>query len=126
MCELLRTIPAQRLNQLFKGTQQFIGVFAYQAYFELLMALAVYRSAEQMNELFEDYIEPTLRNAKKGGITNLIKERQAKSHQLLYNILKSENSGCEQFVRENLLQIQKVLLNTLQNRKHTSQEVRLR
>lgn len=124
--ELLRTIPAKRLEQLFRGSQQYIGVFAYQAYFELLIALAVYQSPEKLNELFTDYIKPTLRNAKKSGVTQLIKERQTKSYQLLQNILKSENAGCQKFVSENLLQIQKVLLNTLQNRKHSSQDMRLR
>lgn len=126
VCDLLKTIPAKRLEQLFRGSQQHIGTFAYQAYFELLTALAVYQSNEQLNELFAEYIEPTLRNAKKGGITQLIKERQIKSYQLLQNILKSENAGCQKFVSINLLQIQKVLLNTLQNRKHSSQDIRLR
>ncbi|XP_031623691.1 RRP12-like protein [Contarinia nasturtii] len=104
---------------------QHSGLFAYQAYFELLIVLAVYQSAEQLNELFINYIEPTLRNAKKNGITQLIKERQIKSYHLLHNILKCENTGCEKFVNENLLQIQKVLLNTLQNRKNSSQDLRL-
>lgn len=123
--ELLKIIPEKRVQQLFKGTQQFIGVFAYQAYFELLTILAAYQSADNLNELFTEYIEPTLRNAKKGGVTQLIKERQTKSYELLRNILKSDNAGAKQFVKENMLQIQKSLLNTIQNRKNTSQDVRL-
>lgn len=123
--DLLRTIPGKRIQQLFKGTQQTIGTFSYQAYFELLIELAVYQSTEQLSELFTEYIEPTLRNAKKGGITQVIKERQSKSYQLLQNILESDNAGCKKFVSENLLQIQKALLNTLQNRKDSSQDARL-
>lgn len=123
--ELLKVVPVKRLNQLFKATQQFIGTYAYQAYFELLIALAVYQSEDNLNELFIKYIEPTLRSAKKSGVTILIKERQAKSYELLRNILESENAGCQKFVAENLLQIQKALLNTLQNRKSSSQDVRL-
>lgn len=126
VCELLKTIPAKRMEQLFRGCQQHIGVFAYQAYFELLIELSVYQSNEKLNELFVDYIEPTLRNAKKGGITQLIKERQTKSYQILQNLLQSENAGCKKFVSKNLLQIQKVLVNTLQNRKQSSQDIRLR
>lgn len=125
VCEILHTIPPKRLEQLFKGTQQFIGTFAYQAYFELLIVLAVYQSSEKLTELFTEYIEPTLRNAKKGGITQVIKERQSKSYQLLKNILESNHDGCKQFVTDNLLQIQKVLINTFQNRKDTSQDFRL-
>lgn len=123
--QLLQTIPQKRLQQLVKNTQQFIGTFAYQAYFELLIALAVYQPAEKLHELFGEYIEPTLRNAKKGGITQLIKERQFKSYELLKNILESENAGCQSFVSKNILQIQKALLNTLQNRKNSSQDIRL-
>lgn len=124
--ELLKNVPEKRIQQLFKGTQQYIGVFSYQAYFELLITLAVYQSTEKLNELFVGYIEPTLRNAKKGGVTQLIKERQTKSYELLKNILESENTGCQKFVSTNSLQIQKVLLNTLQNRKSNSQDIRLR
>lgn len=102
------------------------NLFVYQAHFELLIALAVYQSADILNELFINYIEPTLRNAKKSGVTQMLKERQIKSYNLLRNILESENKGCEKFVNENLLQIQKVLLNTLQNRKNSSQHLRLR
>lgn len=123
--DLLKNVPEKRVQQLFKGTQQFIGVFAYQAYFELLINLAVYQSSEKINELFVGYIEPTLRNARKGGVTQLIKERQNKSYELLRNILESENTGCQKFVNKNLLQIQKALLNTLQNRKSNSQDIRL-
>lgn len=123
--ELLKTIPEKRVQQLFKGTQQFIGVFAYQAYFDLLTILAPYQSADNLSELFTEYIEPTLRNAKKGGVTQLIKERQTKSYELLRNILESDNPGSKQFVKENILKIQKSLLNTIQNRKSTSQDVRL-
>lgn len=123
--ELLHTVPVKRLSQLFKRTQQFIEPFAYQAYFELLIPLAVYQSEQTLNELFVKHIEPTLRSAKKGGLTPLIKERQTKSYELLRNILESENIGCQKFVQENLLQIQKALLNTLQNRKSSSQDVRL-
>lgn len=123
--ELLKVVPPKRLNQLFKGTQQSIGTFAYQAYFELLIALSVYQSDELLNELFVKYIEPTLRSAKKSGVTTLIKERQAKSYELLRNILESQKAGCLKFVAENLLQIQKALLNTLQNRKNSSQDIRL-
>lgn len=126
VCKMLKTIPEKRLEQLFRSSQQHIGIFAYQAFFELLIALAVYQSSEQLNELFADYIEPTLRNAKKGGVTQLIKKRQSKSYQLLENILQSENAGCQKFVSDNLFQIQKALLNTLQNRKHNSQDIRLR
>lgn len=125
MRELLQTVPVKRLSQLFKRTQQFIEPFVYQAYFELLIPLAVYQSEQTLNELFVKHIEPTLRSAKKGGLTPLIKDRQAKSYELLRNILESENNGCQKFVQENLLQIQKALLNTLQNRKSSSQDVRL-
>lgn len=123
--ELLQIIPSKRLQQLFKGTQKSIGAFAYQAYFELLMALAVYQSEEKLNELFTEYIEPTLRNAKKGGITPMIRERQSKSYQLLQNILESQRAGCSKFVNTNLKQIQKALSNTQQNRKDSSQDARL-
>lgn len=125
VCEQLQIIPAKRVQQLFKNTQKSIGSFAYQAYFELLMALAVYQSEEKLNELFNEYIEPTLRNAKKGGITPMIKERQSKSYQLLQNILESQRDGCCKFVSTNLKQIQKALSNTQQNRKDSSQDARL-
>lgn len=125
VCELLRVIPVKRLSQMFKSTQQFIGTFAYQAYFELLIVLAIYQTDETLNELFVKYIEPTLRSAKKSGVTPLIKERQAKTYELLRNILKSENPGCQKFVAGNLFEIQKTLLNTLQNRKSSSQDIRL-
>lgn len=123
--ELLKSIPKKRLQNLFKLSQQNLGAFIYQAYFELLLVLALYQSSKELNELFSEYIEPTLRNAKKGGVTRLIKERQSKSYELLQNILESENPGCQEFVSENILAIQKVLLNTLQNRKTTSQDARL-
>lgn len=122
---LLKSIPKKRLQGMFKSTHTNLNSFSYQAYFELLVVLAIYQSANELNELFIDYIEPTLRNAKKGGLTHLIKERQAKSYELLQNILESENPGCKHFLSEHLLAIQKVLLNTLQNRKAASQDARL-
>lgn len=122
---LLKSISKKRLQGMFKSTHNQLNSFTFQAYFELLVVLAIYQSAKELNELFTDYIEPTLRNAKKGGVTHLIKERQAKSYELLENILESENPGCKHFVGEHLLAIQKVLLNTLQNRKAGSQDARL-
>lgn len=123
--ELLNLIPASRLQQLFKSSTQLIGTFGFQAYFDLILVLAVYQSDEQLKQLFSEYIEPTLRNAKKGGVTPTIKERQAKSYEMLRNILQSQNVGCQRFVATHLLEIQKTLLNTLQNRKDTSQDIRL-
>lgn len=125
--ELLQIIPQKRLQQLFKSILQNIniGTFGYQAYFELLMVFAVYQSEKELNELFIEYIEPTLRNAKKGGITQQIKERQSKSYQLLQNILESQRDGCCKFVSANLHQIQKALSNTQQHRKDSSQDARL-
>lgn len=123
--EMLMIVPPKRLQLLFKSTQQTLNTFAYQSYFELLMSLAVYQSPEELKDFFLQYIEPTLRNAKVGGVSRLIKERQVKSYELLKNILQSENAGCKKFVAENLLQIQKTLVNTLQNRKQSSQNVRL-
>lgn len=122
---LLKSIPKKRLQGMFKSTHSRLNSFTFQAYFELLVVLAIYQSANELNELFTEYIEPTLRNAKKGGVSHLIKERQAKSYELLKNILESENRGCKNFVNEHLLAIQKVLLNTLQNRKSGSQDARL-
>lgn len=123
--EMLLTVPVKRLQQLFKNVQQFIEPFTYQALFELLIVLSVYLSGDDLNDLFVEYIEPTLRNAKMGGVTKLIKERQTKSYDLLRNILSSDHDGCQQFVSANSLKIQKALLNTLQNRKDNSQDVRL-
>lgn len=122
---MLQIVPKKRMQQLVKSTEQNIGTFVYQAYFDLLVALVVYQSSDELNSFFVDYIEPTLRNAKCGGISKTIKERQAKSYELLQSMLQSENSGCKKFVSGNLLPIQKTLLNTLQNRKQSSQDVRL-
>lgn len=123
--ELLKMIPSKRLQNMFKLTHGNLNSFMFQGYFELLVVLAIYQSANELNDLFVDYIEPTLRNAKKGGVSHLIKERQAKSYELLQNILESDNGGCQEFVSKNLLTIQKVLLNTLQNRRSNSQDARL-
>lgn len=120
--ELIRIIPAKRIQKLFT---KFVDKYKYQAYFDMLIMLAAYQRAQQLDELFVEYIEPTLRNAKSGGITPLIKERQSKSYQLLQSILESDSNDCKHFVRKNRMEIQKALLNTLQNRKDSAQDARL-
>lgn len=121
----LRIVPPRRVQQLFKHIKWLLGPFVYESYFDIIVSLAVYQSAEQLKQLFDDYISPTLRNAKEGGVTRLIKERQSKSYELLKNILLSETTGCTTFVNGNVRQIQNLLLGTLQNRKNSSQVARL-
>lgn len=137
--EYLKITEKQTLNELFNAIHkeykskegidasdmQKQDVFQYQAFFDLLLVLSLYQPQEQLAQLFSEYIEPTLRNAKVAGISSVIKERQARSYELLKNILESDSNGCKQFVAKHLLEIQKALLNTLQNRKSSSQDMRL-
>lgn len=99
--------------------------FQYQAYFDLLLVLAVYQTTEQLTQLFGEYIKPALQNAKTADISVTNKERQAKSYEMLKNILESEADGCKAFVSQHILEIQSALLNTLQQRKNSSQDMRL-
>lgn len=124
--EYLKQVPPKRLNQLFKNVKTSLSAFAYEAYFDILECLAVYQPVDQLKELFDEYISLTLRNAKTGGITHLIKERQLKSYKLLQNILLSENDGCVKFVTQHKKEIQKVLLATMQNRKNACHATRLK
>lgn len=125
--EILQVIPAKRLQQLFKHTQKIIldGTFTYQSYFDLLMALAVYQSKDELNTLFKKYIDPTLRHAKKDGVTKMIKERQLKSYQLLQNILESQTDGCREFVTDEFKQIRELLSKSQQNSEDSAHDVRL-
>lgn len=102
-----------------------LNAFQCEAFFELLQIISVYQSPERLTKLFEEYIEPTLRNAKSGGVSTMVKQRQAKSYEMLKNILESDNGGCKAFVAQHLLKIQGTLLHTLQNRKSSSQDMRL-
>lgn len=115
--ECLRIVPPKRLQNLFKTTKALLGPFAYEAYFDIILSLAPYQSEAQLKQLFDEYIAPTLRNVKKGGVTRLIKERGLKSFELLKNILQSENAGCVQFAKAHLKEIQKVLLGSMQENK---------
>lgn len=115
--EYLTIVPTKRLQNLFKHTKTSLGPFKYEAYFDIIVALALYQPATQLKELFDDYIAPTLRNVKKGGVSRLIKERGLKSYELLKNILQSENNGCVQFTKSNLKEIQKILLGSMQENK---------
>lgn len=121
----LRLIPNKRLRNLFKTAKQHLGPFAYESYFDIIEALAVFQSADHLKDLYDEYIAPTIKNVKKAGVTRIIKERQLKSYILLKNILSSENAGCVEFVEGNIKQIQKVLLTAVQTRKHNAQVTRL-
>lgn len=121
----LRVVPEKRLQQLFKNTKAHNGPFVYEACFDIVVCLALYQSNEQLKELFDDYIAPTLKNAKKGGITRSIKERQLKSYELLKNILLSENAGCQAFVAAHVKEIHKVLLGTVLESKNNAKVMQL-
>lgn len=121
----LRIVPEKRLQQLFKKTKAHNGPFVYEACFDIVVCLALYQSCDQLKELFDEYIAPTLKNAKKGGITRSIKERQLKSYELLKNILLSENEGCQTFVATNVKEIHKVLLGTVLESKSNAKVMQL-
>lgn len=121
----LRAMPEKRLQQLFKKAKAHNGPFVYEACFDIVVCLALYQPCDQLKELFDDYIAPTLRNAKKGGITRSIKERQLKSYELLKNILLSENEGCQTFVAANVKEIHKVLLGTVLESKSNAKVMQL-
>lgn len=123
--EYLRLIPRKRLQNLFKLAHQNLGPFGYEAYFDIIESLAVFQSADNLKNLHTDYIVPTIRNVKKGGVTRLIKERQLKAYTLLRDILSSENEGCVLFVKGFVKRIQKLLLEAVHTKKHSSQIVRL-
>lgn len=125
------------LDELFQGvlsrykSKEAIGAkestkldaFQCQAYFDLLLVLAVYQTSDQLATLFDDYIRPALENAKTADAA--FRGRQAKSYEMLKNILESEASGCKAFVAKHIFKVQGALLNTLQNRKSSSQDMRL-
>lgn len=121
----LRFVPAKRLQQLFRRTKAHNGPFVYEACFDIVVCLALYQSRDQLKELFDDYIAPTLKNAKKGGITRSIKERQLKSYELLKNILLSKNDGCQSFVGANVKEIHKMLLGTVLESKSNAKVMQL-
>lgn len=121
----LKLIPKKRIQNLLKTSHNHLSPFVYESYFDIIEALAIFQSADTLKELSTDYIVPTINNVKKGGVTRIIKERQLKSYILLKNILSSENEGCIEFVQTNLKNIQKILLNAVQAKKHNSQIIRL-
>lgn len=121
----LRVVPEKRLQQLFKKTKAHNGPFVYEACFDIVVCLALYQPADQLKELFDQYIAPTLKNAKKGGITRSIKERQLKSYELLKNILLSENDGCQSFVAGNVKEIHGMLLGTVLESKNNAKVMQL-
>lgn len=123
--EHLKLIPKKRMKTLFQSAQLHLDPFGYESYFDIIEALAVFQSDSQLKSIYDEYITPTIRNSKKGGVTRIIKERQLKSYTLLKNILISENEGCVKFVQENLKQIQKLLLTSVNTKKHNSQITRL-
>lgn len=126
MVEYLKFIPKKRLENLFKtihNDKQ--SAFIYESEFDIIEALAVFQPVNELKSLYVDCITPTIRDAKKGGLARIMKERQLKSYTLLKNILCSENGDCIQFVQDNLKNIQKLLLTSVQTKKHTSQTVRL-
>lgn len=121
----LRVVPEKRVQQLFKKTRAHNGPFVYEACFDIVVCLAVYQPRDQLKELFDEYIAPTMKNAKQGGITRTIKERQLKSYELLQNILLSENDGCQTFVAINVKEIHKVLLGTVLESKSNAKVMQL-
>lgn len=121
----LRIVPERRMQKLFKKVKTQNGPFVYEACFDIVMSMALYSSHEQLQELFEAYIAPTLRNAKTGGITSSIKERLLKSYELLKNILLSENEGCRSFVAAHVKEIHKLLLGTALESKSNAKVMQL-
>lgn len=124
--EHLKQITYEEFEKLCKRIQKDkCAAFSYESHFDIIVELATFQSVDQLNELYLDYISPTIRNAKKGGVARTIKERQLKSYILLKNILSSENNDCQQFVEQNLKKIQKLLLMAVQTKKQSSQVMRL-
>lgn len=121
----LRVLPEKRVQQLFKKTRAHNGPFVYEACFDIVVCLALYQPSDQLKELFDEYIAPTMKNAKQGGITRSIKERQLKSYELLQNILLSENDGCQTFAAANVKEIHKLLLGTVLENKSNAKVMQL-
>lgn len=121
----LNVTPKSVLNSLFEAAitqmnSKAPGSFMYDMLFDIVEAMALYQSCDKIEELFKNYIVGTLVKDKKekkeeGGekLKDLsLRRRLKKAYQLLHDIMKSENEGCQEFVDSELSNIEKMLSTT--------------
>lgn len=133
--DYLKITPNDKLAELFdvaKATHKSheAGSFASESIFDIVECLAVYQSAEQLKDLFDDFIAVVLkRKWKKSTVAKSIeklKKQQRKAYQLLLNILTTSTEGAAEFVDENIEQIKELVLQSLKTTCNTTQAARLK
>lgn len=119
----LAVTPQNVLNSLFESAIEQMnskapGSFMYDTLFDIVEAMALFQSADKVQELFNNYIVSTLVKEKKSEASGdklkdqSLRRRLKKAYKLLQDIMMSENEGCTEFVSMELDAIEKVLAGT--------------
>lgn len=126
--------PRETLDQLFVIVQQQqseceAGNFKSDALYDIVENLALYQTSEQLRKLFDEFVAPVLKKAKKPSVAKRVekvKKQQNKAYQLLQNILSSDQPGCVEFANENIKDIQNLVLTALETTNSTTKVTRLK
>ena len=122
----LKVTPKPILNTMFEAAiaqmkSKAPGSFMYDMLFDIVEAMTLFQSSDKINELFQNYIVGTLVKDKKekkaeSGNDELkdqsLRRRLKKAYRLLFDIMTSENEGCQEFFVAELNNIEKILTSS--------------
>lgn len=118
----LKITPKATLDKLFNNAMDQMkskvpGSFVYDSIFDIVEALAMYQSYDQLIILYRNYIVATLIKDKKSEESsvkqdNNIRRRLKKAYKLLQDLMSSESDGCIEFVATELNNIEKILTSS--------------
>lgn len=93
-----------------------VGKFLSDGLFDVVRLLAIYQSADQLQDLFKKYLSVVIKKERKNAFVakgeNAFAKQQKKAYMFFEEILQNENPGCVEFVTKNRLAIKKLLLDT--------------